>query len=241
MEYIAHCAHVDPSEILSHDLITAAAEQPGVFGADNQLLAAGRLDNLSSVYPALEAMIQAAVQPRNDDILVLAFFDHEEVGSASVTGAGGPILQDVLYRTAAALGANEDEKQQMLRRSSCVSADAAHSIHPNYPERHDVGNHPVLGAGPVLKNNANQRYASSAKTQALWLQACQQAGVNVQVFVGNNTVPCGSTIGPISATRLGIDTVDVGTPLLSMHSARELCHLEDLNQLSAALAAYLVG
>lgn len=241
MEYIAHCAQVEPSEILSHDLITAAAEQPGVFGADNQLLSAGRLDNLSSVYPALEAMVHAAAQPGNDDILVLAFFDHEEVGSASVTGAGGPILQDVLYRTAVALGADEDQKQQMLRRSSCVSADAAHSIHPNYPERHDVGNHPVLGAGPVLKNNANQRYASSAKTQALWLQACQQVGVNVQVFVGNNTVPCGSTIGPISATRLGIDTVDVGIPLLSMHSARELCHLEDLKQLSAVLAAYLVG
>lgn len=241
LDYVADSAQVAAAEILSHDLITVAAQQPELFGLDNTLLAAGRLDNLSSVYPAVTAMIQAAEQPGNDDVLVLAFFDHEEVGSASVTGAAGPILGDVLHRTALALGATADELKQMLRRSSCVSADAAHSIHPNYPERYDTDNHPILGAGPVLKINANQRYASSASSQALWLRACNDAGVHSQVFVGNNTVACGSTIGPITATRLGIDTVDVGIPLLSMHSARELCHRVDLEQLSAVLFAYLVG
>ena len=168
-------------------------------------------------------------------------FDHEEVGSSSRYGAGGPILADVLTRTARALGANEEEHFQMFSRSSCVSADAAHSVHPNYVGKHDPTHHPIIGKGPVTKINGNQRYASDATTVALWEAACEKAGVPVQRFVGNNDVPCGSTIGPITATRLGIDTVDVGVPMLSMHSAREMVGERDQVWLAQALEAYLVG
>ena len=171
----------------------------------------------------------------------MAAFDHEEVGSASRYGAAGPILGDVLTRTARALGANEEQRFQMFARSSCVSADAAHSVHPNFPDKHDPTHHPIIGRGSVTKINGNQRYASDATTVALWEGACQRAGVPVQRFVGNNDVPCGSTIGPISATRLGIPTVDVGVPMLSMHSAREMVGERDQLWLGQALEAYLVG
>lgn len=227
--------------ILAHDLITVDTQLPQVFGTDGDLLAAGRLDNLSSVYPSLAAMVQVSAEYEGSDMLVMAAFDHEEVGSSSTTGAGGPFLEDVLQRAFAARGLGEDERYAVLARSSCVSADAAHSVHPNYAEKHDPQVRPLIGAGPVLKLNAKQRYATTARTAALWMRSCAAAGVDVQSFVSNNSVPCGSTIGPISATRLGIDTVDVGIPLLSMHSAREMCGLKDVAELQAALQAYLAG
>ncbi len=240
-DLLTYITNNHPSKVISHDLITITAQPPERFGKNNSFLAAGRLDNLSSVYPATTAMLKAAHNPGTSDILVLAFFDHEEVGSNSTTGAGGPLLETALQRTSWALGATYDQHHQMLRRSSCISADAAHSIHPNYPERHDETNYPRLGGGPVLKINANQRYASTTTSQTIWHHACTTAAITSQTFVSNNTIPCGSTIGPITATRLGIDTVDVGIPLLSMHSARELCHIDDLHTLHQALTAYLVG
>jgi M18 family aminopeptidase len=224
-----------PTNTCTHDLITVDTQPPGRLGTDHKLLAAGRLDNLSSVYPAITALIDAA--DAATDILILACFDHEEIGSATTTGAAGPILQDTLERTAYALGLNLDETKRAYQRSTCVSADAAHSIHPNYPTHHDPHNYPQLGHGPVLKINANHRYASTAETQAHWLKHCPES----QHFVSNNNTPCGTTIGPITATRLGIPTVDVGIPLLSMHSARELCHLDDITALHKALTNYLVG
>lgn len=224
-----------PTNTCTHDLITVDTQPPGRLGTDHKLLAAGRLDNLSSVYPAITALIEAA--DAATDILILACFDHEEIGSATTTGAAGPILQDTLERTAYALGLNLDETKRAYQRSTCVSADAAHSIHPNYPTHHDPHNYPQLGHGPVLKINANHRYASTAETQAHWLKHCPES----QHFVSNNNTPCGTTIGPITATRLGIPTVDVGIPLLSMHSARELCHLDDITALHKALTNYLVG
>lgn len=245
MDVIAEAAGVETSEIVSHDLITVDAQPGEIFGATSEFLAAGRLDNLSSVFPGVQALIQATqdsvVDGTNNDVLVLACFDHEEIGSGSTSGAAGPILQDVLERTAYALGATPDSIRRMYSRSSCVSADAAHSIHPNYTERHDAVNHPLMGQGPAVKINANQRYASDAVTEAMWAKACAEAKVNNQVFVGKNSMPCGSTIGPITATRLGIPTVDVGIPILSMHSARELCSVTDLYGIAQALHAYLVN
>jgi len=213
-----------------------------VFGADAELIAAGRMDNLTSVHASLVALLHAVESgDTGDDVLVLAAFDHEEVGSASTTGAAGPILEDVLARTAAALGADLDATRRMYARSTCVSADAAHSVHPNYVGKHDPGHHPLIGAGPVVKINANQRYASDAETVARWRRACRAAGVPSQDFVSNNAMPCGSTIGPITATRLGIPTVDVGVPLLGMHSARELAGVQDQLWFAEALEAYLIG
>ena len=241
LQVVGEKAGVAKQDIASFNLITADAARGEVFGAGEQFIAAGRMDNLSSVHASLAAMKKAAEEYQGKDILVMMAFDHEEVGSSSRYGAGGPILADVLTRTARALGANEEERFQMFSRSSCVSADAAHSVHPNYVGKHDPTHHPIIGKGPVTKINGNQRYASDATTVALWEAACEKAGVPVQRFVGNNDVPCGSTIGPITATRLGIDTVDVGVPMLSMHSAREMVGERDQVWLAQALEAYLVG
>lgn len=241
LQVVGEKAGVAKQDIASFNLITADAARGEVFGAGEQFIAAGRMDNLSSVHASLEAMKKAAEEYQGKDILVMMAFDHEEVGSSSRYGAGGPILADVLTRTARALGANEEERFQMFSRSSCVSADAAHSVHPNYVGKHDPTHHPIIGKGPVTKINGNQRYASDATTVALWEAACEKAGVPVQRFVGNNDVPCGSTIGPITATRLGIDTVDVGVPMLSMHSAREMVGERDQVWLAQSLEAYLVG
>ncbi|WP_333619993.1 M18 family aminopeptidase [Dietzia sp.] len=224
--------------IVSHDLITVDAQRGERFGVAREFLAAGRLDNLTSVHTGLEALLAAASDPPGDDILVLAAFDHEEVGSGTTSGASGPLLEDVLLRTAAGLGADLERSRQMFARSMCVSADAAHAVHPNYPEAHDRGHHPFVGGGPVIKINAKARYASDAGTVALFIAACAEAQVPYQHFVSDNRVPCGSTIGPLTATRLGIDTVDVGVPLLSMHSAREMCGVADLGSLAASLDAF---
>lgn len=236
-EVIADALGGTHGDILAHDLVTVDAQRGEVFGAQDDLIAAGRMDNLSSVYASLQAFLTAG--PSGDgDVPVLAAFDHEEVGSATTSGAAGPVLEDVLTRTAASLGLDAEATRAMFARSFCVSADAAHSVHPNYVGKHDPVHQPVINGGPVLKVNANQRYASDAATSAEWRAACRDAGVPDQVFVGNNDVPCGSTIGPITATRLGIPTVDVGIPLLSMHSARELAGVKDLAWFTDALKAW---
>ena len=229
LELAAKSAGLNAEDIVAHELITADAQRGEVLG---DLLAAGRLDNLTSVWASLEAML--AAKDDAEDILVLAAFNHEEVGSASTAGAGGPLLERVLAKVAAGFGA----PAEIIAGSIQVSADAAHAVHPNYPGKHDPTHHPLVNKGPVLKINANQRYASNAATETEWILACRAAGVPHQTFVGNNAVPCGSTIGPISATRLGLPTVDVGVPLLSMHSARELCGVDDMDYFVRALTAF---
>lgn len=243
LEHVARTAGLDDaSGVASFDLILTPSQGPGFFGDNGQFVAASRQDNLSSVHPGLVALERlAADAPQSGDITVFMCFDHEEVGSESRTGAAGPILETVLRRTAAALGRDEDGYERMLAASSCVSADAAHSVHPNYAGHHDPDNRPVMGRGSIIKINSKQRYATDAQGIALWNRACAAAGVASQSFVGNNAMPCGSTIGPITATRLGILTVDVGVGLLSMHSAREMSHVDDLFALSAALEAYWRG
>ncbi|HIW91412.1 MAG TPA: M18 family aminopeptidase [Candidatus Corynebacterium avicola] len=235
-EVVAAAVGEDAGNVLAHDLITVDTQRGEIFGAEQDFIAAGRMDNLSSVFTSLEAFL--AAEPAEGTIPVLAAFDHEEVGSSTTSGAAGPVLEDVLTRTAAALGADADGTRAMFARSSCVSADAAHSVHPNFAGRHDAANRPVINGGPVLKVNANQRYASDASTSAAWRAACREAGVPDQVFAGNNDVPCGSTIGPITATRLGIPTVDVGIPLLSMHSAREMAGVQDVQWFADVLRTW---
>lgn len=206
------------------------------IGANAEFLASPRLDNLSSTYAGLIALMET--EPEPGTIAMFASFDHEELGSDTRSGASGPFLADVLDRLRIALGATAEESARALAASWCLSADAGHSVHPNYPEKHDPRVRPLAGQGPMLKVNANQRYASDAHGAAVWQRACNAAGVPTQAFVSNNTVPCGSTIGPITATRLGIHTVDVGVPLLSMHSARELVHVDDLHGLARAIGAF---
>jgi len=228
-------AAVNAAEIGGYDVVIADTQPPAVFGANSEFFASGRLDNLSATHAGLTALITHAARAggrAGGPIAVLAAFDHEEIGSNSRSGACGPILEDVLVRISDGLGASVSQRRQALASSFCVSADAGHAIHPTYPERHDPANHPILNGGPLLKINANQRYATDANGAAFWARLCGEAGVPYQEFVSSNVMPCGSTIGPLTATRLGIRTVDVGVPLLSMHSARELCGVEDPHRLA---------
>lgn len=238
-QIVADAAGADPRQVAAHELISVDAQPPAALGG---LFAAGRLDNLTSVHAGLKALI-AAKDTTPQDALVLAAFNHEEVGSASATGAGGPLLERVLSKIASSWGRSGAavDLLEVASRSSMISADATHAVHPNYPGKHDPTHRPLLNRGPVVKVNANQRYASDSTSQAIWHRAAAAAGVPVQYFVSHNAVPCGSTIGPITATRLGIATVDVGVPLLSMHSARELAGIEDQLWFEAALTAYLSG
>ena len=224
--------------ITGWELVLYDVQPAAVIGADRSLLASGRLDNLASCWAATTALVDA--EP-SGDTAVIALFDHEEVGSASTTGASGPFLESILQRLHDASGGSRDDFHRTMAGSSCVSADNAHAVHPNYPERHDPDHGPLVNRGPAIKLNANQRYATSADTADLFRRACDDAGVPVQTFVSRNNMPCGSTIGPLTATRLGIDTVDVGVPQLSMHSARELCGTFDPPALAAAMTAYLGG
>jgi aspartyl aminopeptidase len=191
------------------------------------------LDNLVSVHAGLSALLDAQ---ESATVPVLVAFDHEEVGSASATGAAGPMLETVLTRLAGGF----DARAEVFAASRALSCDVTHAAHPNYLGHHDPVHRAVPNRGPALKVNANQRYATDAPGAAAWARACRDADVPSQVFVSRNTVPCGSTVGPIIATRLGIRTVDVGIPVLSMHSARELCGLDDPAYLVAAATAFLV-
>jgi len=235
LDHLAQLVGGQGRDVLGYDVVVYDTAAPAVFGPHQEFFAAGRLDNLNSVHAGLTALISAEPGPH---IQVLAAFDHEEVGSGSRSGASGPILSDVLGRISASLGASIDQWHRSLARSWCLSADAGHAVHPNYPGRHDPANLPVLNAGPLLKINANQRYATDGPGAALWRRVCAEAGVQTQEFVSNNNVPCGSTIGPLTATRLGIPTVDIGIPLLSMHSARELAGVEDPYALARAAAVF---
>lgn len=225
--------------ILGYDVVLVDSQRPRLFGASEEFLASGRLDNLSSVHAGVEALIRAAQgDVHGSRTLVLAAFDHEEIGSSSRSGAAGPILEDVLTRISAARGGTSEDYRRALADSVCLSSDAGHLVHPNYPSHHDPVNQPRPGAGPLLKINANQRYATDAVGAAIWAQACEEGGASYQEFVSNNDVPCGSTIGPITSTRLGIRTIDVGLGLLSMHSAREMCHVGDALNLAKALDGF---
>lgn len=231
---VGEARHVAWWELCLYDVQPAA-----VIGADRSLLASGRLDNQVSCWAAVDALIRAAADGGGETVAVVVLNDHEEVGSASTTGASGPLLEQVLERLVRGRGGDRSSLLQALASSSCISADNAHAVHPNYPERHDHEHAPRVQAGPAIKVNANQRYATSPRTAVEFEAACREAGVPWQVFVSRNNMPCGSTIGPLTATRLGIDTVDVGVPQLSMHSARELCGVADPVHLADALAVHL--
>lgn len=233
IDLIATRAGVKGDDVRTHDLVMYDAT-PARLMADDTLLASGRLDNQVSCWAATSALLDYATSGDAGRTFVVALFDHEEVGSESTHGAAGPQLERLLRSLHA------DDAGSFADRcagSLCVSADNAHSVHPNYAERHEPGHRPIANAGPVVKSNANQRYATTAETAAFFVEACHGAGVPVQWFVSRNNVPCGSTIGPVTSTRLGIPTVDVGVAQLSMHSAREMCGALDPSLLVRALVA----
>ncbi|MFF1649074.1 M18 family aminopeptidase [Streptomyces sp. NPDC058240] len=239
---VAAAAEADPDEVLGWDLMLHDIQPPGYLGADREFVVSARLDNLVSVHAGVTALTGAATAAeRPAYIPVLAAFDHEEVGSGSETGAQGPLLERVLSRSVTARGGSPEDWSRALSGAFCVSADMAHAVHPNYAERHDPDHRPLPNGGPALKVNVNQRYATDSTGMAVFASACERAGVPWQPFVSNNAMPCGTSIGPITGARLGVPTVDVGVPGLSMHSARELCGANDPGHLAAVLGAFVTS
>ena len=205
-------------DILDFDLYLAAATPACTFGAHNELISSGRLDDLSMCFAGLEALL--ASQP-TDTTQVLAIFDNEETGSQTKQGAGSPFLSYMLKRIALAQGGTEEAYYQAVERAFMISADNAHAWHPNYSEKYDPTNHPMLGGGPVIKFNAAQKYASDAYSASVFAGLCKKAGVPCQRFVNHSDVAGGSTLGNILASSIPLRGVDMGNAILAMHSCRE--------------------
>ncbi|MEU0423752.1 M18 family aminopeptidase [Streptomyces canus] len=228
-------------QVTGWDLMTHSVEAPAYLGRDNELVAGPRMDNLLSVHAGVAALTAVAGGSELPYIPVLAAFDHEENGSQSDTGADGPLLGGILERSVFARGGSYEDRARAFAGTVCLSSDTGHAVHPNYAERHDPTHHPRVNGGPILKVNVNNRYATDGSGRAVWAAACEKAGVPFQSFVSNNSMPCGTTIGPITAARHGIKTVDIGVAILSMHSVRELCGADDPHLLANALVAFLEG
>ena len=195
-------------------------------GAKNEFLHSARIDNLTSCHAACHALLGA--RAGGNSTRVVALFDHEEVGSQSTVGARSELLRGLLERIARAYpNASADAWPRAAARSFFVSVDMAHGVHPNYPDKHDKHHRPLLGRGPVVKVNVNQSYATDAPAQGAFVDACRAEGTEPQFFTARNDMPCGSTIGPITAARLGVRTIDVGNPMLAMHSCRETAACSD--------------
>jgi len=218
-----------PEDIADFDLALCDI-QPGSLGGENEeFLFAPRIDNLASCHAALCALIEAASsQPSIPATRCIAFWDNEECGSRSMQGAQGPFLRQVLGRVVRVRSPKTvDAQERAFAHSFLASADMAHAVHPNYSDRHEPEHMPLLGKGPVIKHNANQAYASDGISASRFARACRAAGCDPQRFVVRSDMPCGSTIGPITAALTGIKTVDIGNPMLSMHSIREMASVED--------------
>jgi len=217
-------------EILDYELSFYDVQPPALVGFHDDFIAAARLDNLLSCYVGLKALVDSS----GNQNTLLVCTDHEEVGSASTSGAQGTFLKSVLSR----LCANDEDMARFMAASLMISADNAHAIHPNFADKHDANHGPIINNGPVIKTNANQRYATNSESSALFKQCCKQAEVPVQSFVVRSDLGCGSTIGPIAANTLGVRTVDIGVPTFAMHSIRELAGKQDVEYLYQALVAY---
>ncbi|MGU3432317.1 M18 family aminopeptidase [Actinomycetes bacterium M1A6_2h] len=239
--FVSHLAEhfgLDPKTVLGWELMTHVVEPAVVFGVDDDMVSAPRLDNQGTCYSGTRALL-AAVDNEPGSIPVLALFDHEEVGSQSDRGAGSDLMNTVLERVVLARGGGREEFLRAMAGSIHASGDMAHATHPNYPERHEPAHRISVNGGPVLKVNQNLRYATDAVGSAAFALACDRAGVPLQRYVHRADLPCGSTIGPILASRTGVSTVDVGAPQLAMHSSRELMGADDVAMYADALAAFL--
>jgi aspartyl aminopeptidase len=233
---LGDAAQVTADAVVAYDLCLHDLVPPTRGGARGELLFAPRLDNLASCHAALSALTTARGPVAATRAAVL--YDHEECGSTSAQGASSPLLGDVLERLVLAQDASGDARARAMARSFLISADMAHAVHPNYADKHEPGHRPYLGAGPVIKSNSNQRYATDGESWARFASWCAKADVQPQHFVTRTDLACGTTIGPLTAAQLGIRTVDVGNPMLSMHSCRELAAAADVAPMIAALRAF---
>ena len=225
------------SNILDYELFLYEY-QKGIFtGKNNEFISASRIDDLAMVYTGLSALIESSNE--GSACKIFAAFDNEEVGSTTAQGAHSGLLMHILNRICKNLGLTDDAFFQAVANSTSISADSAHAVHPNYSEKHDPENRPVLGGGPVIKYSASQRYGTNAFSAAYFMEACQRAGVPCQKFVNRNDIAGGSTIGPVISSLTTIPTVDMGTPILAMHSIREFGAVIDNVYTKMAFQAYL--
>ena len=211
-------------EILDFDLFLYEYEKGSLIGVNEELISCGRLDNLAMVHASLNALINAEAK---SGVNMTVVFDNEEVGSSTKQGADSNMLINILERISLCLGQDREDFLRSLYSSFMISADLAHAVHPNVTEKHDPTNRPIMGRGPVIKINANQAYTSDSYSISIYKTICKEAGVNYQEFVNRSDERGGSTIGPISSTHIDIPSVDVGSPILAMHSIRELGCVED--------------
>ena len=224
LQLVADELQVDTGDIIDFDLLVYNTEKATTFGLNNEFISAGRLDDLSMVHAAIEAIIDV----KDDNATcVAAIFDNEETGSGTKQGAGSPVLANVIQRMVESQGGNYDSYCRALAKSFLVSADNAHAFHPNYAEKYDPTNHPALGGGPCIKINANCKYMSDAHSAAIFKSRCIEAGAPFQYFVNHSDVAGGSTLGNILTGQMDIAGVDVGNPLLAMHSVRETGSVTD--------------
>ena len=231
---LAAAAQADAADLLSWELAVHDVQPGSLWGAEEEFIASRQLDNLASCHAALAALMATAPPAAT---CVVALFDHEEVGSESAAGAGGSFVSDVLARIALQTGVDGEDRLRALARSFFISADMAHAYQPNFPAAYEPDHKVMVNRGPVIKTNANQRYATGAATAARFMGLCEQAGVPCQQYSHRGDLGCGSTIGPIVAARLGIASVDVGAPMWAMHSARESAGALDQSYMIAALGA----
>ncbi len=230
---------VQAKDVVSSELMLFDVNPPAIGGAAGDMVFSARLDNLAMCHAATSALAAAAAAVDGNELSpMIALFDHEEVGSGSAYGAEAPLLATVIERIIDGTGASRDAYHAALARSLCVSADMAHAVHPNYVDRSEARHRVALDGGPVVKVNAQQRYATCARTAALFQELCAREDIPVQQYVHRTDLPCGSTIGPITASRLGIRTVDVGNAMLSMHSAREMTGTRDQERMTRAMKAF---
>ena len=220
----------DVAAVLDYELSFFDCQPAAMVGWNEDFIASARLDNLLSCYIGLESLLAADTSEHT----VLVCNDHEEVGSQSAVGAQGPMLESVLRRIAG----DEISWQRAIANSMMISADNAHGIHPNFSDKHDGNHGPLLNAGPVIKNNVNQRYATNSETSSLFKRLCANSGVAVQSFVVRSDMACGSTIGPLTASAIGVKTLDIGVPTFAMHSIRELAGSKDAYNLTKVLTKY---
>ena len=236
LEWLSTSTGVATADIAAFDAHLFDITPAQILGTDDSFLASGRLDNQVSCWAAIQAL-STSDAPTHTAVVVLN--DHEEVGSVSTTGADGPLLDHVLTALSISDRSNITDHYDTLRASRALSVDNAHALHPNYQERHEPRHAPIVNKGVAVKVNGNQRYATSATGVAYVTSLSSRNNISLQTFVSRNDMPCGSTIGPITAGRLGIETVDIGVPQLSMHSAREMCGVNDPLSLVHLLSAFL--
>lgn len=217
-EALAKELSINPTDILTWDLNVYDTQKGSLWGAKQEFITNSQLDNLASCHAAITALI-ATENPLSTSICT--FFDHEEVGSESATGASGSFISDTIQRICAFYNSSEEDRLRGFANSFFISADMAHAFHPNHPTAYEPQHHAIINQGPVIKTNANQRYSTNADTAARFIQLCEQAKVPCQQYTHRTDLGCGSTIGPTIAAQLGMPTVDVGNPMWAMHSIRE--------------------